>query len=310
MLSGRALARAQDWIKQAEPTPAWAERYAPPGELDARLTFISRSEEEAKRKKNEELHATQRAGAVRRARLYSWVAGGALVLASVVAIVIYSLWQRAEFNRIHAEKQGGEALRQAGLATENEKKATEFSLAVQAQKDLVDRQNTDLIHEGARVLAGRLTANAQLALSRDSSLAVLLAREAVLKGGADPAAIRALRDAVAVHVPNVAARLPAAAAKSKTYIPGTDKSAWLEFSLSAASVSSQDDLVITPSGTTPSSGRRVRQIIQTLGPIKASSGPRVSARTAGWRSPRVPTTRPASGTSRPVDRAHLPTRSH
>ena len=41
LLSGRALARALDWIKQTEPTPAWADRYAPPGELEATLTFIT-----------------------------------------------------------------------------------------------------------------------------------------------------------------------------------------------------------------------------------------------------------------------------
>ena len=209
LLSGRDLARALDWIRQAEPTPAWAERYAPAGELDATLAFIRTSEAEVKRRKDEELLAAKREVDARRARYYSWISGGAVVLAGVVVILVWNLWRRAEDDRRKAVRQGDEA------------------------------------H------ASQLAANARLELPRDASLAVLLARAAVLEGGSDSAAVRALREAIAAHVPSVEAHEglhPLSGAKSKTYIPDKNKNAWLEFFLSPASLSSLDDLAITPSG--------------------------------------------------------------
>jgi WD40 repeat protein len=57
----------------------------------------------------------------------------------------------------------------------------------------------------------------------------------------------ALRESIAAHVPNRVLPLPAVA-QQKNYIPGTGKSSFLEFSLSPASLSSQGDLAIIPSG--------------------------------------------------------------
>ena len=96
--------------------------------------------------------------------------------------------------------------------------------------------------------ASQLAANAGLALPIDASLAVLLARQAVKEGGSnDTVALQALRDAIAKHVPSIEAK-GLTAASSRGYIPGANKSSWLDFSLSAASISSQGDLAIAPSG--------------------------------------------------------------
>jgi WD40 repeat protein len=97
--------------------------------------------------------------------------------------------------------------------------------------------------------SGRLLAHAQLEIrrerGRDAALAVLLAREAV-REGESTVAIGALREALAAHVPSVEANF--LAARSTNYLPGSEESAWLDFSLSPASVSPLDDLIITPTG--------------------------------------------------------------
>ena len=258
LLSGRDLARALDWKRQADPTPAWAERYAPAGELEATLSFIAKSEAEARRRKNDELQAAKQAVAARRARLYTALSGGALVLASVVAIVIFSLWRQAgrdrdeairqtavaEVHRRLADDQKAEATRLAAKARVNEDRANQASLEAETQRRRVFEQNTDLAKKESEAHISRLTANARLELARDVPLALLLAREAVLEGGSDPLAVRTLRDAIAVHVSSL--ERPGVA-KARSYIPGSGKGAWLDFALAARSVSDQD-LVITPSG--------------------------------------------------------------
>jgi WD40 repeat protein len=252
LLSGRDLARALDWKRQADPTPAWAERYASAGELDATLAFITKSEEESRRKRSEEQRAAKEAAAARRARIYTALSGGALVLATVVAFVIFNLWRQADRDRNEAIRQTALAevhRRQAedrrAEALANEIRANRASLEIEAQRRLVEERNVELAKKESEAHVSRLTANARLELTRDVPLALLLAREAVLEGTSDPAAVRTLRDALTAYVPSIQARFRVAT--SRNFIPGTGKGAWLDFSLGPLSVSGQD-LVITPAG--------------------------------------------------------------
>jgi WD40 repeat protein len=196
LLSGKDLARALDWIRQAAPTPAWAERYAPAGELETTLAFIRKSEAESSRRKNEELRIARRAAHASRNKRLGWIALVAAVAAIAVSISVIRLWMDAESGRLDAH-------------------------------------------------ASQLTANALLEMDNDPALAMLLARTAVIERPLAEGAVDALRKAIAAHVPSVIARFTAA--RSINYID-SGKTLRLDFSLSPASISTKEDVVLIPSG--------------------------------------------------------------
>ena len=265
LLSGRALARAQDWIKQARPTPEWAERYAPAGELDATLAFIARSEADAKRRKDEETRAAAREAHAKRQRYITVGALGGLTLALIVVIAISYLWQKAvaqqaiaeglakdaEAQRSFAEVQRKDAEAQRSFAEVQRKDAeAQRSFAEvlakneEAQRDIAEVLTQEVQQERAELYSIYLATSAEVALSRNASLAVLLARETLKKPQPNDRAIRVLRNAIANHVPSIEA--PFRTATSRNYV-NPAKTSWLDFSLNSSSLSSRGDLVITPS---------------------------------------------------------------
>ncbi len=253
LLAGRDLARALDWLKHATPTPAWAERYAPAGDLERTLTFIQKSEDQATRRRDEEAAAAKREAGARHAKLYAWISGGALVFATIIAAVIFTLWQRAEAEGVEARTQTEEAKNQKRSADGSAKFANELTNKIAMQNKLVEQQNVKLNDANLklndalqRAHTSQLLANALLALEReDTSLAVLLARQAATEGQSDQRATTVLRTAVGSHVPSIGPRI--AVAPSRHYVPGSDKRAWIDFALTRSSVSSSGDRVIVPS---------------------------------------------------------------
>ena len=218
LLSGRALTRAQEWLKHTAPSPAWAARYAEAGDLDATVAFIRKSEDAARRQKAHEVRAARRERFVKKAW---WMVGGTLAVTAVVVGVIFMLWRRAVEAREAADEARAEAR------------------------------------------ANLLTLNAERALEKDAALAVLVARAAVNERPPTARTLKVLRDALAAHVPNVWPDFPAA--RFRNYIPGENKTAWLDFALSPASVSSIGDSVITPSGAdaiiwSTTSGERIQTL--------------------------------------------------
>ena len=123
LLAGRDLARALDWRKQAEPTPAWAARYGGAGRArnHARLHH-------AKRRRKRSGGRTSRCGSShgseRSARAYRGLTASALVLATGVSVVIFNLWQKAEADRATAIEQSDMA----------QKKATRSERAARARR--------------------------------------------------------------------------------------------------------------------------------------------------------------------------------
>jgi len=105
LVGGRDLRRALDWRDRAEPTPAWAARYAPAEDYDATLSFIAESEREDQRLHRAKQEALEReAAAARHLRRLSGVLGVAL-LASVIAagVALTALISAREADRKTAE---------------------------------------------------------------------------------------------------------------------------------------------------------------------------------------------------------------
>jgi WD40 repeat protein len=262
LLGGRDLVRAQDWIKHARPTPGWAERYAPAEELDATLAFISRSEEQEKQIKDEELRMIKREATAKRSRRYNWILGALLLIAAGLAGKSILLYQQAETDRTNA-------VAQKALADEYAGKMDSAARAAQAQwkraeelAETVKNQNKDLLQKNSQYRSRYLADQTIGQLSKDPTLAVILARAALLEHGSDKWVVQALRKAIADHVPSVVPALPPVA-KLKNYLPDTGKNSWLEFSLSPASLSPQGDLAIIPSGNdaiiwSTASGKTIR----------------------------------------------------
>jgi WD40 repeat protein len=133
LLSGRALSRAQDWLKHAKPTTAWAERYAPAGALESTLTFIKKSEAEQRRLETERQLAARRDDDARRARRRSYMLGSVAVAVSAFAMSTFTLWQRAEDERGKADSQRQIADTQRHDAEEKRKDADAYSKMAEEQ---------------------------------------------------------------------------------------------------------------------------------------------------------------------------------
>jgi hypothetical protein len=74
----------------------------------------------------------------------------------------------------------------------------------------------------------------------------MLAQAAIGEPLTETQTVDALRAAIVQHVPSVQSAFEVAA--SRVYIPGTNKSEWLDFSLDERSISSADGRAIVPSG--------------------------------------------------------------
>jgi WD40 repeat protein len=252
LLAGRDLARALDWVKQAEPTPAWAARYSDPGELETTLAFITRSAAEAQRRKDDQMRLVAREAAAKRARLYSWMSAAALVLATVVSVVIFNLWQKAEADRATAVEQSDiarkkeqEANEQRARADAAAKLAGEKTGEAVTQRLLAEKESQEATAAKAEAHARQLAADARVEAQNDPALAILLAGAAAREPKSDEQALDALRVALAGHVPNIESAF--SVAKSRHYAKGT-RGAWLDFSLNEASVSSREPIAVVPSG--------------------------------------------------------------
>ena len=71
LLSGRDLARARDWQRLADPTAAWAERYAPPGEFETdRRVHQPERRRSAAARRTIEARLVAREAAAKRQRVY------------------------------------------------------------------------------------------------------------------------------------------------------------------------------------------------------------------------------------------------
>ena len=264
LLSGRNLARALDWIRHVEPTPAWAKRYSSASHLEATLAFIRKSEAEAERRRDQEAQAAARDAAARRSRYYTWFSCGALVLTAVVALVIFSLWRDArterdvaEAQRLKAVDQSDRAEKQKDIAELERARAAdqrrialnETARATELSKTLAS-QNLALSQAGGLAHANQLIANARLEMTKDPALAVLLAREAAREAGSDrelsARAMQVLRSALAGHVPSVEA--PFDVPRSRNYLPDSNKKLWLDYMLDRSTISGKDNLAIVPSG--------------------------------------------------------------
>jgi WD40 repeat protein len=298
LLSGRALARAHDWLKQAAPTQAWAERYGSAGDLKATLTFIQKSEEHAQRRRDDELRAARREAVVRRA---FWMVGGTSLITIAVVSIIFTLWRQAVTQRADADEQRQAAVTQRAAADEQRRaaetqraaadeqrqvavtqraaadeqrqvaetqrvaaeeqkeradaaavranrssdKANELLLRTEQQNLTITQQNRELERARTDARADLLTVHAERALERDASLAAMLAQAALAERPPTARTVKVLRDSVAAHVPSVKADF--VAARFRNYNRG--RRGWLDFSLSPASLSPNDDSAITPSGS-------------------------------------------------------------
>ena len=115
------------------------------------------------------------------------------------------------------------------------------------QNQVITQQNTQLASAQVDARANLLTLNAERALERDAELAVGISL--ISRSPNSPQLVvlsTVLRDALAAHVPDVQPDFPAA--HFRNYIPGKNKTGWLDFALSPASLSPIDDSAITPSG--------------------------------------------------------------
>ncbi len=260
LLAGRDLTRALDWMKQVEPTPAWAARYSEPGELETTVAFVRRSAAEAQRRKDEQTQLVVREAAARRARLYSWVSAGALALATIVAAVIFNLWREAEAERVTAIAQTAVAESERRKAEEEQKKADDQkrradtaatlaqnneSYAIE-QQEAAKRESKVAAEARAEAHARQLAADARVEAQTDPALALLLAAAAVREPKSDGQALDALRGALAGYVPSIESAF--SIAKSRHYVPGTNKSHYLDFWLNEASISPREPVAVVPSG--------------------------------------------------------------
>jgi WD40 repeat protein len=260
LLTGRDLARALDWMKQVEPTPAWAARYSLPGELETTLEFINRSGTEAQRRKDEQKQLVAREVAAKRALRYRWASAVVLVLAAIVVAVISNLWLKADEQRLKAEEQTreaqhqesmakfqeGEASRQRELAENAKEKAILNGIKADEQRNLAVAEGQEAAEARAQAHARQLVADARVEGQNDPALAVLLARAAVREPKSDEQALDALRRALAGHVPNIESHFDVA--KSRHFVPGSTKREWLDFALNDASVSPREAVAVVPSG--------------------------------------------------------------
>jgi WD40 repeat protein len=252
LLAGRDLARALDWVKQAEPTPAWAARYSEPGELETTLAFITRSAAEAQRRKDEQQLLVAREAKAKRQRVYTSVLAGFVVLALVVTGVIFSLWRTAveqrviaQTNAAEAEKQAAEAEKQKGRADAAALLAGQKADEAVEQRKAAEGESEEATEARGEAHARQLAADARVQAQNDPGLAILLAGAAAREPKSDEQALDALRVALAGHVPNIESAFTVA--KSRHYVPGT-KSLWLDFSLNGASVSPRDPVAVVPAG--------------------------------------------------------------
>ena len=251
LLTGRDLARAQDWMKQAAPTEAWACRYAPAGSLDVTIGFIQRSGEQAQQQKNEKARA-----AAREARRQKMVTAGAVALAAavaVVAMVILVLYSQTksqghqlEIALDQAQKEKQAALKAKSDADTSAEEARIKKVEAVEKGQEAEEHKRDAEERRAHADAIQLAANARVELRSDPGLAILLARKALVSGLKDPWAVRALRVALADHVPGVES--PFKTAKSRIFVRKAGTSEWVNFALAASSISARDNSIVIPSG--------------------------------------------------------------
>ena len=253
LLTGRELARALDWQKLAEPTPAWAARYCAPGELETTLAFITRSAEQAQRRKDEEVRLVERETKAKRARLYSWMSAAAMVVATVVSVVVFNLWQEAETEKakaitqtVIAQTNEQEATRQGDFAEKAKERATKNAEEAEKQRLHAEDESKEATAAKAEAHARRLAADARVEGQTDPALAILLAGAAARELERDGQALDSLRVALAGHVPNVESAF--SVAKSRHYVPGK-RSSWLDFWLNDASVAPGEPVAVVPSGS-------------------------------------------------------------
>jgi len=251
-LTGRDLTRALDWMRQAEPTPAWAARYSEPGELETTVTFIKRSAAEAQKRKDDQAQLVAREAAAKRQRLVSWLSVGGLVLASIVAGVVLYLYSEARTQRDEAKKGRKDAETAQGAANQAKEEAFNAAREARTNEEIAAKQRQLAIDESEEAAEARgqahsrqLAADARIETQNDPALAVLLASAAVNEENNDVQALGALRGALTAHVPNLES--PFAVAKSRHYVPDSQKNLWLDFSLNDASVSSHGSLAVVPS---------------------------------------------------------------
>ena len=273
LLSGRALATAQDWLKHAAPTFAWAARYAADGDFLATLAYIRKSEDEAQRRKEEERRHARRETFVKRAW---WMVASTVAITSVVVGIVVTLWRQAEAQRKVADEQRYAADQQrtaadlerqradneARKARKNSDQANELRLDAERQNLTIKSKNSELESAHVRAHADLLTVNAERLVEKDAALAAVLAQAALAERPDTPRTVKILRDSIAAYVPSV--RPEFAAARFRNYVPGLNKTGWLDFFLSPASLS-KDDLAITPSGAdaviwSTKSGARLRTL--------------------------------------------------
>jgi WD40 repeat protein len=124
----------------------------------------------------------------------------------------------------------------------------------------------------AQAHASRLATNALLEVGNDPTLSVLLARAALTIRPSDEQAAGALRAALAAHVPSATPEF--SVAKSKTYVDA-NKSKFVQFSLSAASVSNTADIAIVPTGRgaqifSTATGEPIRRVGEHSGIVGAA----------------------------------------
>lgn len=284
LLSGRALARAQDWLKHTAPTPAWAARYAEASDFLATRAYIRKSEGEAQRRKEDERRQARREAFIKRAW---WMVGSTVAITSVVVGIIVTLWRQAEAQRKVADEQRlvaeiqrtsadlqRERANQAALsALRNSDQANVLRLETERQNLTIKNKNNELASAHLEAHADLLTVNAERLVEKDAALAVVLAQTALAERPDTARTVKVLRDSIAAHVPSV--RPDFAAARFRNYVPGLNKTGWLDFSLSPASLSPTDDLAITPSGAdaviwSTTSGVRVRTLRGHKGIIGAA----------------------------------------
>ena len=252
-LTGRDLTRALDWMRQAEPTPAWAARYCEAGELETTVAFINRSAAEAQKRKDDAAQLVAREAKAKRQRVVSRLSVAGLVLASSLAVVILSLYsdaktqgEKAESLRLEAEEARNQAVKAKESAVSAAEEAKKNENRADAQRLHAIRETERAAEAHSQAHARQLAASSRVEVQTDPDLAVLLAGAAVHERETDPQALDALRTALAAHVSSFESVFRVA--KSRHYIPGSDKTKWLEFALSDASISSREPLAVVPSG--------------------------------------------------------------
>ena len=243
LLSGRDLARAQDWLKQQNPTPEWAARYVTPDEFEATRDFLARSEQDATRRRHDEAKA-------RRVRMYSVATTVALVVVIVLAVGVVRRNTEAERVRTQiAEFEGQIAADERDKANAEKKFADYARISADERRTEAESLAKAATLARAQAHARQLAVSSRVESDRDPELAVVLAREALLERDADDSDGQlesALRSSIARHVPTVEPNFEVM--RSRNYIPGSEKNFWVDFSLSPANVSARGDVVV-PSRT-------------------------------------------------------------